>query len=248
MIAIVTKQLSISKLCFALQNRSSARTSLYGHIKKQDYVLRYLLVISSYCYFVSLHTFNFMYFHFTVDQIHFCIERLIRSTLNGKYFILFVNHVHFTFCLIWKNVESFIALTFSSRPIVFSHRLSLILFFFPISPSPSHGESLDVFDHLQVYREMGFKLHVKITSTLRDTIDTCILNFPSSSSVIDVSNALVIYRSERVNNHFSSIISKVFLHLTQQYPDIVHHFPHISSQSYFFAIWLVQSLMTLRRV
>ena len=106
---------------------------------------------------------------------------------------------------------------------------------------PSFG-----FDHLRVYHEMGFGLHVKVTSTLRDTIATCILNFPSSSSIIDVSNVLVIYRPERVNNHFSFIKSVVFLHLTQQFLDIVNHFSHISSQSYFFSNWLVQSFMTLR--
>ena len=71
---------------------------------------------------------------------------------------------------------------------------------------------------------MGFGLGVSFTSTLRDTIATCILNFLLSSSIIDVSNVLVIYRPERVNNHFSCIKSVVFLHLTQQYLDIVNHF------------------------
>ena len=178
-------------------------------------------------------------------------ERLTRSTLHVKYFILFVIHVHFSFCLVWKNVESFTALTLSSRPILFSHRHSLILYF-PFLRH-FHMETHWTFlsfgcDHLNVYREMGFGLDVKVTSTLRDTIATCILNFPSSSSIIDVSNVLVVHRPERVNNHFSCIKSVAFLHLTYQHLDIVNHFSHISSQSYFFSNWLVQSFMTLRPI
>ena len=95
---------------------------------------------------------------------------------------------------------------------------------------------------------MGFGLDLQVTSTLRDTIATCVTNISLSSPVIDVLNVLVIYFLERVNNHFSCIIPEIFLLLTRHHLDIVKHFPHISSHSHFFANWLVQSFMTFRRV